>query len=56
LAKPISSLSLYNRIVQIIEKPRVFIKTKLYMGPCRRRRQIEFRGVDRRAPVDAECV
>jgi len=54
LAKPISSLSLYNRIVQIIEKPRGFVKTKGFTGPCRRRRQVELRGPDRRKDEDLD--
>lgn len=37
LAKPISAVSLYRRLVSIIQTPRKFIKTKKYMGPDRRR-------------------
>lgn len=37
LAKPISAVSLYRRIVSIIENPRQFIKTRSYVGPDRRR-------------------
>lgn len=49
LAKPISSLALYNRLVQIIEKPRSFIHGKRYTGPDRRRKQVKFKGEDKRA-------
>ena len=38
LAKPYTSRDLYNRIVQIIEKPRQFVKNKEFFGPDRRRR------------------
>ncbi len=37
LAKPISVEALHSRIVNIIEKPRPFIKAKHYFGPDRRR-------------------
>lgn len=40
LAKPISPKSLYQRIVSIIEKPRPFIRTKSFFGPCRRRQNL----------------
>jgi CheY-like chemotaxis protein len=40
LAKPISPKSLYQRIATIIEKPRPFIRTDSYFGPCRRRRTL----------------
>jgi DNA-binding response OmpR family regulator len=48
LAKPISAKSLYSRIRTIIEKPRPFIRTKSYFGPDRRRRVIDYKGVERR--------
>ena len=37
LAKPVSIEKLHSRIVNIIEKPRSFIKTDDYFGPDRRR-------------------
>jgi len=40
LAKPVSPMSLYQRIVSIIEKPRPFIRTASYFGPCRRRKSL----------------
>ncbi|MEM9468555.1 MAG: response regulator [Pseudomonadota bacterium] len=39
LAKPFKSQDLYNRIVQIVEKPRQFIKSEEFFGPDRRRRK-----------------
>ncbi len=40
LAKPLSPKSLYQRIVTIIEKPRPFIRTASFFGPCRRRQTL----------------
>ncbi len=37
LCKPISAKSLYERILNVIAKPRPFVKTKTYFGPDRRR-------------------
>ena len=38
LAKPISAKGLYSRIRSIIEHPRPFIRTGIYFGPDRRRK------------------
>ncbi len=40
LAKPLSPKSLYQRIARIIEKPRPFVRTTSFFGPCRRRRTL----------------
>jgi len=48
LAKPVSSLMVYHRLVQIIEKPRTFVKTWRFTGPCRRRRLVSLTRADRR--------
>jgi len=37
LAKPISAKTLYVRLLAVIEKPRPFVRTKSYFGPCHRR-------------------
>ena len=37
LAKPVSAKGLYQRICMVIERPRQFIKTRMYAGPDRRR-------------------
>lgn len=37
VAKPISAKTLLARIVSVIDRPRSFVKTKSYTGPCRRR-------------------
>jgi len=49
LVKPISAKSMYLRIVEVIERPRPFIRSKKYFGPDRRRgRRPEFKGDNRR--------
>ena len=37
LAKPVSAKTLYKRLVSIVERPRVFVRTEEFFGPCRRR-------------------
>lgn len=49
LAKPISSKMVYHRLVQLIEKPRIFVKARRFTGPDRRRKFIRVEGSDRRA-------
>ncbi len=51
LAKPISAKGLYSRIRSIIERPRPFVRTATYFGPDRRRRQIEYKGRERRKAI-----
>ena len=48
LAKPISARNLYSRLVEVIENPRLFIRSKSYTGPCRRRADMAFKGPERR--------
>ncbi len=49
LAKPVSAKSLYTRLVEIIENPRPFVRSKTYFGPDRRRHNDEnYTGVERR--------
>lgn len=51
LRKPISAFDLYLRILEVIERPRVFVKTKRFFGPDRRRHPgSQYSGPDRRAP------
>ncbi len=38
LAKPISAKGLYLRLHTMLTKPRQFVDTKTYVGPCRRRK------------------
>lgn len=49
LAKPISARNVYHRLVQIIERPRGFIKSSGFVGPDRRRQAVKVKGEDRRA-------
>lgn len=39
LVKPFNTRDLYTRLVQIIEKPRQFIRSEAFFGPDRRRRK-----------------
>ena len=48
LAKPISPKSIYLRILEVINKPRAFVRSKNFFGPDRRRKQLPYRGADRR--------
>ncbi len=49
LAKPITPAGLISRLVEIVERPRPFVDTPAYFGPCRRRRKLDdWSGVERR--------
>lgn len=49
LVKPFTSRDLYNRIMQIIERPRQFVDADDFFGPDRRRRNIKgYEGPKRR--------
>lgn len=50
LAKPVSADGIYRRLVQLIERPRQFVRIgDEYFGPDRRRQLKDFTGDDRRA-------
>jgi two-component system, chemotaxis family, chemotaxis protein CheY len=50
LAKPVSVKAILTRLTSVIEHPRSFVRTKIYFGPCRRRRgREEYRGPERRS-------
>lgn len=54
IAKPVSIKSLMQRLQAVIENPRPFVRTKVYFGPCRRRRGAEeYRGPERREKKEA---
>ncbi|MEJ0009175.1 MAG: response regulator [Alphaproteobacteria bacterium] len=38
LVKPFSAATISNRLVQVIDNPRIFVEAGEYSGPCRRRR------------------
>jgi len=48
IIKPYTAKDLYNKITQLIENPRPFVKTDNYFGPERRRRNAEYNGPFRR--------
>jgi PleD family two-component response regulator len=48
LIKPISAKSLYMRVLEVINNPRAFIRSKTYFGPNRRRRDQPFEGEEKR--------
>ncbi len=53
LAKPITAKTLYERILAVIEKPRPYVRTKAFFGPCRRRvNWREYMGPERRHEPD----
>lgn len=37
VAKPISAKTLLERIVAVIDRPRAYVRSSMYTGPCRRR-------------------
>ncbi|WP_299441821.1 response regulator [uncultured Rhodospira sp.] len=41
LAKPISVRGLYSRIREVVQRPRLFVRAKHYVGPDRRRRDAD---------------
>jgi two-component system chemotaxis response regulator CheY len=48
LTKPVSVKSMVSRLTSIIEHPRSFINSKVYFGPDRRRKTMEYHGEERR--------
>lgn len=48
--KPVSAKSVFDRIREVIETPRIFVETYNYVGPCRRRnrKSESYKGVFRR--------
>lgn len=51
VAKPVSATAVYQRLVQLIDRPRPFVKVDdEYFGPDRRRQIRDFMGDDRRDP------
>lgn len=55
LAKPVSVASLYDRLVQVIENPRPFVRTGTFFGPDRRRRVKSFEVERRGAAAEADA-
>lgn len=38
IVKPVSPRTLMSRLVAVVDRPRPFVRTSTYVGPCRRRR------------------
>lgn len=51
LAKPLTAKLVFDRLFEIIERPRSFVVAPAYVGPDRRRRDTPFDGPDRRVAV-----
>jgi two-component system, chemotaxis family, chemotaxis protein CheY len=57
LAKPVSVKAILSRMTAVIERPRPFVRTKSYFGPCRRRRgDAEYQGPERRSDGNLSAV
>jgi two-component system chemotaxis response regulator CheY len=55
LVKPFTAKSLFQRIEQLVEKPRLFVRSEQYFGPDRRRkREAAYGGPERRADRQPE--
>lgn len=53
LVKPLSPRSLYQRIANLVERPRPFVRSKDYFGPCRRDDDgAGYGGPERRGPTE----
>jgi len=53
MVKPFSAEALYRRLAVIVNRPRPFVRTKVFFGPDRRRMEATFDGPERRdeAPI-----
>ena len=56
LVKPVSINAMMSRLVAVIEKPRPYVRTSVYFGPCRRRRGDEYNGLERRADAAKQAA
>ncbi len=57
LAKPISAKALYERILNVLVRPRPFVKTRTYFGPDRRRNvNPNYSGIERRKGGKADVL
>lgn len=54
LVKPFTANDLYKRFVQIIERPRQFVKSNGFTGPDRRRRSLDGENIPQRRTEDKE--
>jgi CheY-like chemotaxis protein len=51
ICKPVSARALYERLVDVINRPREFVESTSFTGPDRRRRDAGFGEANRRGPV-----
>lgn len=49
IVKPFTARTMSNRIISVIDQPRIFVEAPGYAGPCRRRRAVPPDGIERRA-------
>lgn len=50
LVKPVSAQAVYARLIAIVEHPRPFVRSRNYVGPCRRRhKDASYKGPERRS-------
>lgn len=56
LLKPIVAEDLCERIIEIVERPRTFITSEQYKGPCRRRKQMPLNGRPERRKKDIRII
>lgn len=56
LLKPIVAEDLCERIIEIVERPRPFITSSSYRGPCRRRRVVPLNGKPERRKQEIRVV
>lgn len=56
LVKPIIAEELCKRIIDIIEKPRAFITSENYKGPCRRHRAIPLNGTPEKRKQEVRVI
>lgn len=54
LVKPFQARELYKRIAQVIERPRQFVRTEVFFGPDRRRKEDKGFGGPWRRQIDHE--
>jgi CheY-like chemotaxis protein len=57
LAKPFTTKGLFDRIAAVVDRPRPFVRTRSYFGPCRRRRSgATYQGPERRETPPTEAA
>ncbi|HEX7777022.1 MAG TPA: response regulator [Parvibaculum sp.] len=51
ICKPVSARTIYERLIDVVNRPREFIESASFTGPDRRRPDDSFSEADRRGPV-----